>query len=79
MQIPEKLLARLEKLGLSGDIYSKRTRKCILSKESLNLEKVPWYEYAYFIGDNFSSFIDLCHSQIVATGNIKKHSMGTIY
>src|SRR3989344_123358 len=53
MQIPEKLLARLEKLGLSGDIYSKRTRKCILSKESLNLEKVPWYEYAYFIGDNF--------------------------
>lgn len=51
MQIPDKLKARLEKLGLGESIYDQRTRKCILSKKPLDLERVPWYGHAYFIDD----------------------------
>ncbi len=53
MQIPEKLKERLKNLGLSESIYDQRTRKCILSRKRLDLEKVPWYENAYFIDDSF--------------------------
>lgn len=53
MQIPNKLRKRLEKLGLDETVYGQRTRKCILSREKLPLEKVPWYHHAYFIDDNF--------------------------
>jgi len=53
MQIPEKLKQRLEKLGLDETIYEQRTRKCMLSKEALPLEKVPWYEHAYFVDETF--------------------------
>lgn len=49
MQIPEKLKSRLEKLGLSGSVYEQRTRKCVLSRADMEMEKVPWYENAYFI------------------------------
>jgi len=55
MQIPEKLAETLRKLGLSETIYGRRTRKCILSREQLALEKVPWFDDAYFIDDNFSN------------------------
>ena len=51
--IPEKLKVRLEKLGLDENVYNQRTRKCVLSKKSLKLEKVPWYSDAYFIDDAF--------------------------
>lgn len=53
MQIPEKLKLRLEKLGLSEDIYEQRTRKCVLSRKELQLEKVLWYGHAYFIDSSF--------------------------
>ena len=52
MQIPEKLAQRLEKLGIEKP-YEQRTRKCILSRKELSLEKVPWYGHAYFIDNNF--------------------------
>ncbi len=55
MQIPEKLKDRLSKLGLDESVYNQRTRKCILSREKLDLEKVPWFDGAYFIDDNLSS------------------------
>jgi len=54
MKIPEKLKERLHILGLSETIYDHRTRKCILSREKLNLEKVPWYPHAYFISEGFA-------------------------
>lgn len=53
MQIPEKLKDRLRKLGLDENIYGQRTKKCVLSEKKLNLEKVPWYDSAYFIDDKF--------------------------
>jgi NOL1/NOP2/sun family putative RNA methylase len=53
MQIPEKLLERLKKLGLDETIYGQRTRKAILSRSPLPMERVPWYEHAYIIDDNF--------------------------
>lgn len=49
MQIPAKLKERLSLLGISESIYDSRTRKCILSREKLSLEKVPWYPDAYFV------------------------------
>lgn len=55
MQIPERLLSRLENLGLDESVYSCRTRKCILSRDGLGLEKVPWYSNAYFIDENFEN------------------------
>src|SRR3990167_5272747 len=55
MQIPEKLKERLEKLGLNESIYQHRSKKCILSREPLALEKIPWYDHAYFIPENFSA------------------------
>ena len=55
MQIPEKLKERLLKLGLDENIYEQRTRKCILSREKLNLEKVPWFNDAYFVSDDFEN------------------------
>ncbi len=58
--IPEKLLERLKPLGLEN-VYENRTKKCILSRENLNLKKVPWYEHAYFLEgkdeDVFGQFI----------------------
>ena len=48
MAIPERLRERLEKLGLSADIYTQRARKCILSRKELSLERVSWYTHAYF-------------------------------
>ncbi|HIG97015.1 MAG TPA: RsmB/NOP family class I SAM-dependent RNA methyltransferase [Candidatus Aenigmarchaeota archaeon] len=51
--IPSKLGERLEKLGLSESIYEQRTRKCILSRTDMEMEKVPWYESAYFLPDDF--------------------------
>ena len=53
MQIPEKLKERLQKLGLDESIYEQRTRKCMLSKEKLQLEQVPWFKEAYFVTDDF--------------------------
>ncbi|HLD39147.1 MAG TPA: RsmB/NOP family class I SAM-dependent RNA methyltransferase [archaeon] len=53
MQVPEKLKLRLEKLGLSTSIYDQRTKKCILSRADMEMEKVPWYDNAYFIGEDF--------------------------
>ena len=50
--IPEKLRQRLEKLGMNENIYEQRSRKCILSREPLALEKVPWHEHAYYIPDD---------------------------
>ncbi len=55
MQIPENLKERLQKLGIDESIYEQRTRKCILSQEKLELEKVPWFKGAYFISDDFAS------------------------
>ncbi|HLC67586.1 MAG TPA: RsmB/NOP family class I SAM-dependent RNA methyltransferase, partial [archaeon] len=46
---------RLEKLGLNESIYQHRSKKCILSREPLALEKIPWYDHAYFIPENFSA------------------------
>jgi tRNA (cytosine49-C5)-methyltransferase len=51
MHAPEKLKARLSKLGLDETIYDRRTKKCILSLSG-NLDKVPWYEHAYFVNDD---------------------------
>ncbi len=53
MQIPEKLLFRLKKLGLDESIYNQRTRKCVLSREELGFERVPWFKDAYFVPDDF--------------------------
>ena len=53
MKIPEKLKIRLQNIGLNEDVYDTRARKCILSRENMNLERVPWYKHAYFIGDDF--------------------------
>ena len=55
MQIPEKLAERLRLLGLNENIYASRTRKCVLSKENLDMEKVPWYSSAYFVPDGFKT------------------------
>ncbi len=55
MQIPESLAERLKKLGLDKSIYEQRSRKCILSKQQLDLEKVPWYEHAYYSDENFDA------------------------
>ena len=49
MKIPQKLLDTLKKLSLDGKIYEERSRKCVLSKEYLGMEVVPWCENAYFI------------------------------
>ncbi|MBI2970926.1 MAG: tRNA methyltransferase [Candidatus Aenigmarchaeota archaeon] len=49
MPIPEKLKQRLELLGLDESIYSQRTRKCIVARETLPLKHVPWCSDAYFI------------------------------
>ena len=53
--IPDKLKERLAKLGLSESIYQHRTRKCILSRKQLPLEKVPWYEDAYYLPEDFEN------------------------
>ena len=52
MQIPEKLRERLISLGMNENIYSQRTRKCILSMKNPELERVPWYEHAYYIDNS---------------------------
>lgn len=52
MNMPDKLRERLAALGLDERIYAERTGKCILSREKLNLEKVPWYEHAYFVPED---------------------------
>jgi NOL1/NOP2/sun family putative RNA methylase len=52
--IPEKLKQRLAKLGLDERIYDQRARKCMLSREKLGMERVPWYEHAYYIPEDFS-------------------------
>src|SRR3989338_1346199 len=49
MKIPQKLLDTLKKIGLDEKIYEERSRKCVLSKEYLGMEVVPWCENAYFI------------------------------
>ncbi len=51
--IPDKLRERLVKLGIDENIYETRSRKCLLSREPLKLEQVPWYEHAYYIPDGF--------------------------
>ncbi len=53
MKIPEKLKIRLEKIGLDESIYGNRSRKCIISKEKLDLERVPWFNEAYYIDEDF--------------------------
>ncbi len=50
--IPEKLIERLKRIGLDETIYDSRTKKCVLSREHVDLEKVPWYEHAYFLEEN---------------------------
>ncbi len=55
MHPPEKLVERLKKLGLDESIYDQRSRKCILSRETLDLEKVHWYENAYYMDENFDA------------------------
>ena len=57
MLIPERLKERLHLLGLNESIYGQRTRKCVLSKERLNMERVPWYSRAYFVNGEASSLI----------------------
>ena len=57
MQIPDKLLERLRKLGLNERIYQERARKCFLSKEDLSLEKVAWYPHAYYVSDTKDNFV----------------------
>jgi NOL1/NOP2/sun family putative RNA methylase len=57
MKIPEKLKIRLGKLGLDESVYEQRTKKCILSRERLTLEKVPWYEHAYFVDDKNDDYV----------------------
>lgn len=54
MRIPEKLEQRLQKLGMNANIYEQRSRKCMLSREPLNLGKVPWYENAYYVSEKSS-------------------------
>ena len=46
--IPDKLLERLRLLGLDESVYSIRSCKCMLSREELQLPKVPWYGHAYY-------------------------------
>lgn len=53
MKIPEKLSIRLDKIGIDQSIYENRIKKCILSREKLGLEKVPWFNEAYFIDESF--------------------------
>ncbi len=53
MALPERLKLRLAKLSLDESIYGQRARKCILSREPLGMERVPWYEHAYFIDDAY--------------------------
>lgn len=66
MQLPPELEKRLEKIGLSTDIYDKRPRKCIrvnTIKASVNeivekiqdLEQVPFCSDAFFIEKNTDS------------------------
>ncbi len=51
MKIPEKLLERLEMLGMDETVYDNRPRKCLLSREQ-NGERVAWYNDAYYVDDN---------------------------
>lgn len=53
MQIPEKLRARLVKLGIDENIYEMRSRSCILSRVPLS-ERVPWYDNAYYVDENYA-------------------------
>lgn len=53
--IPLKLRERLNSLGIPEDIYNRRTRKCILSKEKLEMKNVQWYRHAYFIPEGFET------------------------
>lgn len=53
MKIPQKLLDTLKKISLDEKIYEERSRKCILSKEYLEMERVPWCKNAYFIPEGF--------------------------
>jgi NOL1/NOP2/sun family putative RNA methylase len=53
MKIPDKLVERLGKLGIDPNIYETRAGKCILSREPLKLERVPWYEHAYYLPEDF--------------------------
>ncbi len=55
MQIPEKLKERLKKLGIDESIFDTRARKCILSREASQLERVPWFDDAYFFDDDFEN------------------------
>lgn len=57
MLIPKRLKERLHLLGLNESIYGQRTRKCVLSKERLNMERVPWYSHAYFVNGEANSLI----------------------
>ncbi len=52
MDMPDKLRERLAALGLDERIYAERTRKCILSREKTDMERVPWYEHAYFVPED---------------------------
>ena len=53
MRIPEKLGQSLQKLGMNANIYEGRTRKCMLSRKPMSLEKVPWCGCAYYVPDDF--------------------------
>jgi NOL1/NOP2/sun family putative RNA methylase len=53
MNIPDKLRERLILLGIDENIYEIRSRKCMLSRSHLNLEKVSWYEHAYYVPENY--------------------------
>ncbi|MBI4014727.1 MAG: RsmB/NOP family class I SAM-dependent RNA methyltransferase [Candidatus Aenigmarchaeota archaeon] len=51
MQIPEKLRARLKKLGIDESIYEMRSRKCVLSRAAG--ERVPWCDDAHYVDENY--------------------------
>lgn len=53
MQLPDRLADRLNKLAIDKSIYEMRSKKCILSKQLLGFEKVPWYnEHCYYLPEN---------------------------
>ena len=52
MEIPVRLAERLKELRIDESVYEQRARKCILSREKLGIEKVPWYPHAYYIEES---------------------------
>ncbi|MFH0832741.1 MAG: RsmB/NOP family class I SAM-dependent RNA methyltransferase [Candidatus Aenigmatarchaeota archaeon] len=57
MIIPRRLSERLKILGISEGIYNRRAKKCLLSRERLNLDSVPWCENAYFVNEGYADYL----------------------